>query len=244
MLKSSNPLFKNGALKKETTSEQAMSYGSTIGKLAIMLVLLLATSIFSYQQFITGKMTMPVIIGAAVIGFVLVLISMFVPRVAPFTAPIYAAVEGIFLGSISAMYASLYDGIILQAVLITISILFGMLLLYGFRIIQATPALTKFLMTAVIGIVVTYLLVFILNFGFGMNLTFLHDSSPLSIGISIAVIIIASLCFIMDFAQIEEGVRFGAPKYMEWVGAMGLLITLVWLYLEVLQLLYKLKGDD
>jgi uncharacterized YccA/Bax inhibitor family protein len=243
MLKSSNPIFKNGALKKETTSDQTMSYGSTIGKLFIMVVLLLATSVFSYNQFMQGKMSTPVLIGALIIGFILAMVTIFIPKIAPFTAPVYAAVEGVALGAISATFASLYEGIVLKAVLLTISILFGMLLLYSFRVIQATPAFTKFLMTAVIGILIMYVLVFLLNL-VGMNLTFLHDSSPLSIGISIAVVIIASLCFIMDFAQIEEGVRFGAPKYMEWVGAMGLLITLVWLYLEILQLLYKLKGDE
>jgi uncharacterized YccA/Bax inhibitor family protein len=243
MFKSSNPIFKNGALKKETASDRTMSYGGTIGKLFIALALLLSTSIYSYIQFTKGAMAQPVLIGAVITGLIIALITIFVPKVAPFTTPLYAAVEGIVLGTISAMFASLYEGIVLQAVLITISIMFAMLLLYGFRIIQATPAFTKFMMMALIGILISYVLVFVLNL-LGMNLTFLHDSSPLSIGISIGVIIIASLCFILDFAEIEEGVKAGAPKYMEWVGVFGLLLTVIWLYLEVLQLLAKLKGDD
>lgn len=151
--------------------------------------------------------------------------------------------EGFFLGALSAHYEYLYYGITLQAALLTMCIFLGMLLAYKTGLIRATAGFKKGIIAATIGIALVYLFSMVLGL-FGVAVPYLHDSTPIGIGISVVIIIIAALNFILDFNFIEEGAQQGAPKYMEWYGSFGLLVTLVWLYIEIIRLLAKLANRD
>jgi uncharacterized YccA/Bax inhibitor family protein len=155
--------------------------------------------------------------------------------------------EGVFIGAISAMYnfafAESMPNIITNAVGLTVGTAVAMFLLYHFRIIKATERFKSIIFTATAGIAIFYLIVMVLRI-FGVNVSFMHDSSMLGIGISLFVVAIAALNLIMDFDMIEQGAAYGAPKYMEWFGAFGLLVTLVWLYLEMLRLLSRFASRD
>ncbi|MDM5154673.1 Bax inhibitor-1/YccA family protein [Bacillus sp. DX1.1] len=243
-MRTSNPMLKKEAFRKEGTSTSAMTIGGTVGKTFIMLVLLLATSVYSYIQMYNEKMQMPVLIGALIIATIIAFASMFFPRISPIGAPIYAAVEGIVLGSISAMYTIRFgDSIILHAVLLTISILFAMLVLFATRAVKVTDKFRTGVMAATFGIMIMYLIVFLLQM-FGVSVPYLHQGGTIGIIISAVVIVVAALNLLLDFDFIENGARGGAPKYMEWYGAMGLMMTLVWLYLEILRFVsYFTKND-
>ncbi|MDM5188423.1 Bax inhibitor-1/YccA family protein [Bacillus sp. DX4.1] len=243
-MRTSNPMLKKEAFRKEGTSASAMTIGGTVGKTFIMLVLLLATSVYSYIQMYNEKMQMSVLIGALIIATIIAFASMFFPRISPIGAPIYAAVEGIVLGSISAMYTLRFgDSIILHAVLLTISILFAMLVLFATRAVKVTDKFRTGVMAATFGIMIMYLIVFLLQM-FGVSVPYLHQGGTIGIIISAVVIVVAALNLLLDFDFIENGARGGAPKYMEWYGAMGLMMTLVWLYLEILRFVsYFTKND-
>jgi uncharacterized YccA/Bax inhibitor family protein len=186
-------------------------------------------------------------IGGAIGGFVLALVMMFKPNWAGYIAPAYGILEGLFIGGISAffneMFAKSYPNLILHAVGLTMGVALAMFLLYSFRIINVTDRLRSIVMSATMGIGLFYLIVWVLSL-FGVDMGFAFDSSPLSIGISLFIVGIASFNLLLDFDSIEKAAEMGAPKYMEWYGAFGLLVTLVWLYLEILKLLSKLNSRD
>jgi uncharacterized YccA/Bax inhibitor family protein len=179
-------------------------------------------------------------------GLIAALGIMFKPNWAGFLAPLYALLEGLFIGGISAvfnaMFAKNYPGLVMQAVGLTFGVAIAMFLLYNFRIIRATEKFKSVIIASTLGIGIFYLITLVLNM-FGVNVSFMHDSSPLSIGISLFVVAIASLNLILDFDMIEQGAERGAPKFMEWYGAFGLLVTIVWLYIEMLKLLSKLANN-
>jgi uncharacterized YccA/Bax inhibitor family protein len=176
----------------------------------------------------------------ALSGFVIAIVLAFKQNLAPSLAPAYAMAQGLAVGAVSLAYESMYSGIVVQALAGTFGILGLMLLLYRARIIQATPMFVKVVVFATLGIMVMYLANFVMML-FGARMPFLHDNTPLGIGISVVICIVAALNFILDFDLIEKGAESGAPKYMEWYGAFGLLVTLIWLYLELLRLLAKLR---
>jgi uncharacterized YccA/Bax inhibitor family protein len=155
--------------------------------------------------------------------------------------------EGLFIGGISAIlnaaFAEKYPGLIMQAVGLTFGVSLAMFLLYNFRIIKATERFKSIIFTATLGIGIFYLITLVLRL-FGVNVSFVYDSSLLSIGISLFVVAIAALNLILDFDRIEQGAEMGAPKFMEWYGAFGLMVTIVWLYIEILKLLSKLSSRD
>jgi uncharacterized YccA/Bax inhibitor family protein len=243
-MRTSNPMLKKEAFRKEGVNTSAMTIGGTVGKTFIMLILLLGTSVYAYTQMIENKMQPPVLFGALIIAAIVALASAFVPRISPITAPIYAAVEGIVLGSISAMYTIRFgDYIILHAVLLTISILLAMLVLYATRAVKVTDKFRTGVMAATLGIAIMYLIVLILQL-FGATVPFLHQGGTIGMIVSAVVIVVAALNLMLDFDFIEGGARGGAPKYMEWYGALGLMMTLVWLYLEILRFVsYFVKND-
>jgi uncharacterized YccA/Bax inhibitor family protein len=163
---------------------------------------------------------------------------------AKFLAPLYALLEGLFIGAISAMYEARFPGLVANAVGLTFGVGISMYFLYSFRIIKATERFKSVVMTATMGIAVFYLLVWILSM-FGINnMSFLHEGSTFGILFSLGVVVIAALNLILDFDMIEQGAAAGAPKYMEWYGAFGLMVTFVWLYLEMLRLLSKISSRD
>lgn len=237
-------MLKKEAFRKEGASASAMTISGAIGKTFIMLILLLATSVYSYIQMMNGVMKMPVFIGALIVAAIIAFASIFIPRISPIGAPIYAAVEGVVLGSVSAIYTMRFgDSIVLNAVLLTVSILFAMLVLYATRVVKVTDKFRTGIMAATVGIAIMYLIVFALNI-FGVTVPYIHQGGTIGIIISAVVIVVAALNLLLDFDLIENGARSGAPKYMEWYSAMGLMMTLVWLYLEILRFVsYFAKND-
>jgi len=180
--------------------------------------------------------------GGLIVGFIASLVMMFKQTWAPYLAPVYAAAEGLFLGAVSLVFNTMYDGIVMNAVGITLLIFAGMLLAYRSGLLRATPMFTKVIMFATMGVGLFYLITMIMGF-FGVE-NFYYGSSPLSIGISAVIAGIAAFNLIMDFDFIERQSAAGAPKYMEWFAGVALLMTLVWLYLEILRLLAKLQSRD
>ncbi|WP_242239415.1 Bax inhibitor-1/YccA family protein [Bacillus cereus group sp. BfR-BA-01309] len=222
-----------------------MTIGGTIAKTFILLILLLAASVYSYVQMIQGIMKIPVLIGIIIVTLIVAFVVIFIPHISPICAPIYAVLQGILLGSISAYYTMRFgDSIVLTAVLLTISILFVMLVLYAARIVKVTKKFRAVVTVAILGILIMYFIVFLLGI-LGVTVPYIHQGGTISIIISTIVIIVAALDLLLDFDSIETGVHSGAPKYMEWYSAVGLMMTLVWLYLEILRLVsYIMKNKD
>jgi len=179
-------------------------------------------------------------IGGAITGLVLVLVAVFKPHFSPTIAPIYAVVEGLFVGSISAVYAGAFSGIVFQAVSLTMAVLFLMLFLYKMEIIKVTQKLRSGVIMATGAVMLVYILSFVLSF-FGITVPYIHEGGMIGIGISVVIVGIAAMNLLLDFDNFEVGERLRSPKYMEWFSAMGLIITLVWLYIEMLRLLSKLR---
>jgi uncharacterized YccA/Bax inhibitor family protein len=180
-------------------------------------------------------------IGGGLVGLIFCIITCFKPQWSAITGSIYAIAEGLFLGAISAVYEAQFHGIVLQAVMLTIGVLLAMLGLYTTRIIQPTQKFMMGVFAATAGIALVYLVTIVLGF-FHINVPFIHSNGLMGIGFSVFVVIIAALNLIIDFGVIEQGVAARAPKYMEWYSGFGLLVTLVWLYLEILRLLSKLAS--
>ncbi|MCA0756279.1 Bax inhibitor-1/YccA family protein [Paenibacillus sp. N4] len=242
--RSGNPTLKEGTFQgKGYSSQGAMTIEGTVNKTFITLAILLGGAFAAWSMHADGQNVFPFAIGGAIAGFILALIISFKPTTAPFLVPVYAACEGLFLGALSANYEALYNGITLQAALLTMCVFLALLFAYKTRIIKATRNFRLGVFAATAGIALVYLVSFILGF-FGLSVPYLHDNSLLGIGISVVIVIVAALNLVLDFDFIEEGARHGAPKYMEWYGAFGLMVTLVWLYIEMLRLLSKLISRD
>ena len=218
--------------------DDVMTIKGTVDKTAISLLLLLFAGYFTFNE---GSMVYTAIGGIG--GFIVALVTIFKKEWSPITVPLYAVLEGLMLGGISYMYGQMYEGIVFNAIMLTVSILICLLLAYRSGIIKATENFKLGVFAATGGIFLVYLVSFIASF-FGAGFSFLDptNSSLFSIGVSLFIVVIASLNLVLDFDFIEEGAERGAPKYMEWYGAFGLLVTLVWLYLEILRLLAKLNN--
>lgn len=244
--RSGNPTLKENTFQKagHFSGNEAMTIEGTVNKSIITLVVLLGGAFAAWSMYYNGQANVLGLgIGGAIVGFILALIISFKPTAAPFLVPIYAACEGLFLGALSAHYESLYQGITMQASLLTMCVFIALLAAYRFRIIQATKNFRLGVFAATAGIALVYLLSFVLGF-FGIQIPYLHDNSLIGIGISLVIVVVAALNLVLDFDFIETGAEQGAPKYMEWYGAFGLMVTLVWLYLEMLRLLSKLASRD
>ncbi len=228
-----------------TSGSGAMTINGTINKIGILMLLLLASASFTWSK-VTGMdpagAQTYVIIGA-IGGLIMALITVFRPKSAGVTAPIYAILEGLFLGGISAVMNQQYSGIVFQAVLLTIGVLFTMLFLYRSGRIRATPRLRRGVIMATGAVFFSYLISWILSM-FGMGIGFMHSSGTLGIVINLVIIGVAAFNLILDFDFIEKGAQASAPKYFEWYGAFGLLVTLIWLYIEILRLLSRFAGRD
>ncbi|HMP91511.1 MAG TPA: Bax inhibitor-1/YccA family protein [Phnomibacter sp.] len=248
-LKSSNPALGEKAFKglTLTDSTNAMTMRGTMNKLGLMLLLMMAGAFYTWNAFSKGQNVMPFMWGGLIGGLVIALVLAFKKEWAPYLAPAYALVKGLAVGAISAFYnfafAESMPNIITNAVGLTVGVAVAMFLLYNFRIIKVTEKFKSVIMMATLGIAIFYLIVLVLRL-FGVNVAFMHDSSMLGIGISIFVAGIAALNLLLDFDMIEQGAAYGAPKYMEWYGAFGLLVTLIWLYLEILRLLSRFASRD
>jgi uncharacterized YccA/Bax inhibitor family protein len=253
-MRSGNPVLKDstfldiGTGSVVTRGGQSMTLNGTVNKTGFLLLLTVLTAAFAWSKTFTaaGEVApgaMIYLIGGAIGGLVLALVTTFKKEWSPVTAPMYALVEGFFLGTISAMYNAQFQGIVLQAVMLTFGIMFALLFAYRSGLIKATENFKLGVAAATGGIMLIYLATIALGF-FGIKIPFIHESGLIGIGFSLFVVVIASLNLVLDFDFIESGVEAGAPKYMEWYGAFGLMVTLVWLYLELLRLLAKLQSRD
>ncbi len=222
---------------------QEMTLSGTINKTAILFLILCGSAMVTWWMAFNGMKIMIPAIGGAIVGFVLVLISAFKPHLSPYLAPGYALFEGLFIGGISAIFEAMYPGIVINAVGATLVTFLVCLGLYKFRIVRVTEQFKSVVIAATLAIATYYLISWIVSMFINYQPVH-HGNSMMSIGISIFVIVIAALNLFLDFDQIEKGVEQRMPKFMEWYGAMGLMVTLVWLYIEFLRLLSKFASRD
>jgi uncharacterized YccA/Bax inhibitor family protein len=250
--RTANPTLNTKAFQERTVSAQAgaMTVQGTINKTFLLLLLILAAAAYTWNQFYSAPdpatgasiVTKWMLIGG-IGGFVAALVTVFKKTWANITTPIYAVLEGLFLGGISAYFEAQFQGIVIQAVGLTFGTLFAMLFAYKTGMIKVTKKFRMGVVAATGGIFIMYLVSFVLSL-FGVNVGFLHNSSILSIIISLVVIIIAAMNLVLDFDLIDRGAQANAPKYMEWYAAFGLMVTLVWLYIEFLRLLSKISSRN
>jgi len=241
--RSGNPTLSPKAFDKarESGAGGVMTVEGTVNKAGMLLLLVAASAAYAGWQFFTGNqaimgMIFPALIGALVVG----LIVTFVPTTAPYLAPVYAVAEGMVIGLISAMLNAVYPGIVVQAAGLTLMTAAAMLLLYKTGVIRATEGFKRGMFIALGGVMLMIVLQVVMAL-FHHPLAFMTDSSPLGIGIAVAITGVAAFCLILDFDRIEQGAAQGAPKFMEWYAAFGLMVTLIWLYIRILDLLSRLR---
>jgi len=244
-MRTSNPALKGSVFtgSRAAIGESTMTLTGTATRALILLLLVVFSASLTWHSYAAGNtgILQPAIAVGGIGGFIFALITIFRPKAAPYTAPIYAVLEGLLLGAVSATYNARFEGLPLLAVGLTLCVFMALLIVYRLGLVRATENFRLGVVAATGGIALVYLMSFVLGF-FGVQMNFLHDSSPLSIVISLVIVAVAALNLVLDFDFIERGVEHGAPKFMEWYGAFGLLVTLVWLYLEILRLLSKLQG--
>ena len=246
LFESRNPMMNDEVIKNSSPvldselvySGETMTVDGAVNKTFMLFGIMLLTATFSFifpnPIFMWGG-----IIGGAIVSFI---IARNLEKSA-FLAPLFAALEGLAVGTVTFIYGSMFDGIIFQAVTITLAILFMMLMLYKAGVIKVTERFRSIIMTATGGIMILYLISMVMHF-FGMNMPFLHDQSPIGIGISLLIVGVASLKLTVDFDNFYRGAEMKTPSYMEWYFGMGLLFTLIWLYFEILYLLSAFMGSD
>lgn len=240
-METSNPLLKReGALSSAWAGSEPMTLQGVINKTGILLLLCIGASGFGWTH---PELRGPLLLVGLLGGLVACLVGTFKPSVSPFAAPIYAGLEGLALGCISQVIEHSRPGIVLNAMLLTFGVLALMLVLYTTRTIVVTDRLVKGVLIATGAVLLVYLVDMLMNL-FGARVPFIHESGWLGIGISLVIVGIAAFNLLIDFAVIEDGVGRGSPRFMEWYCGMALLVTLVWLYLEILRLLSKLRGRD
>lgn len=245
MMRTANPALNDKTFQNIGTvaASDAMTINGTVNKTGIMLLLLIASAAYTWSQFIEGNfdsLSMWMIIGI-IGGLVIAFVTVFKKTWAPVTAPLYAVFEGFALGGISAILESSYPGIVIQAVALTFGTAGCLLLAYKSGVIKATENFKLGIFAATGGIFLIYAVGAIMRF-FGSGIPYIHENGLIGIGFSLVVVVIAALNLVLDFDFIEKGAEHGAPKFMEWYAAFGLLVTLIWLYIEILRLLSKLNS--
>ena len=222
-----------------------MTFSGTLNKFGFLFLMVMASSVYVWNEASVGNSVQGYIIGGGIGGFVLAIVLMFKPQWAQYLAPGYALLEGLLVGGISAVYndafAKIAPGIVMQAVALTFGTAIAMFALYKTGIIKVTERFRSILFAAMGGIMVFYLITFVLSL-FNVDIPMLHQGSLMSIGISLVIVAVAAFSLLLDFDRIDQGSAMGAPKYMEWYCAFGLLVTLVWLYVEILRLLGNIYG--
>jgi uncharacterized YccA/Bax inhibitor family protein len=247
--KSGNPVLSDKKFSSVDVldGQETMTVQGSIQKFGLMMVLLLGAASAAWNDVNKGKDVFQYLIWMMVGALIIAVVISFKPKWASFLSAIYALLQGYVVGAISVTYQHIFNdvapNIVLTAVGLTLCIAVTMFVLYRFRVIKVTEKFRSILVAATMGIMLFYLLSFVLRF-FNIEMPYLHESSPIGIGISVFIVIIAALNLLLDFDMIERGSQMGAPKYMEWYGAFGLTVTLIWLYLEILRLLAKLRSRD
>jgi uncharacterized YccA/Bax inhibitor family protein len=258
LLKTSNPALGSDTFRGGSYGSDIPQYGGSIGtttsmtlsgtvnKTGILLVLAVVAAAFTWNQFVAthnpASVSLEMLVGVFG-GFICALVTIFKREWSPITAPIYALLEGLFLGGFSAMLDLRYPGIAIQAVGLTFATLFVLLGIYSTGVIKVTQKFRIGIIAATGGICLFYFAEIILGF-FGIHFVAINGSGPIGIAVSLFVVGIAALNLVLDFDFIEKGANQGAPKYMEWYGAFGIMVTLVWLYLEMIRLLSKLRSRE
>jgi len=241
--RTSNPVLSEKAFRDVAATGEAMTLQGTVNKTGFLLLCAVVTAAWTWgmAHSETPEAAMPWMFGGLIGGFIVALITTFKAQWSPITAPIYALLEGLALGGISAFFERSYPGIAVQAVGLTFGTLFVMLLAYKTGMIRATQGFKMGVIAATGGIALLYVVEMVLGGFFHIQVPAINGSGMIGIGFSIFVVIIAALNLVLDFDMIESAVSAGAPKYMEWYGAFGMMVTLVWLYLEMLRLLSKMR---
>jgi uncharacterized YccA/Bax inhibitor family protein len=238
-METSNPLLKReGAFTPSVAQTEVMSLQGVINKSGILLLLCIGAAAFAWTH---PELRGPFMLVGLVGGLIACLVGIFKPATCPVTAPLYAVLEGLLLGAISYVFQTQFRGIVVNALLLTFGVLALMLMLYTSRTIRVTSGLAKGIFAATAAVALVYFIDLLLNL-FGMRMPLIHQGGMLGIGISVVIAGIAAFNLLLDFAVIENAVENRSPRYMEWYCGMSLLITLVWLYLEILRLLAKLRG--
>jgi uncharacterized YccA/Bax inhibitor family protein len=258
LIKTSNPALGQNTFRNLADAQYGGQYGGlidatnrmtlngTVNKTGVLLVCAIATAAWTWHLFVQSHDAADVVplMGVGLVGgFICAMVTIFKKQWSAVTAPLYALLEGLALGAFSAILEVRYPGIAMQAVGLTFGTLFVMLFLYRTGIIKVTQKFAIGVAAATGGIFVFYLLQFVLGI-FGVQFTSINGSGPIGIGFSLIVVSIAALNLVLDFAFIEQGVQSGAPRYMEWYGAFGIMVTLVWLYIEILRLLSKMRSRN
>jgi uncharacterized YccA/Bax inhibitor family protein len=244
LMRTTNPALNDRVFQGERAFGDSMTLQGTVNKTGVLLICTVATAAWTWNLFLhthDPATLAPLVMVGAIGGFIAALVTIFKKTWAGVTAPIYALLEGLFLGGISAMFEARFPGIAIEAVSLTFGTMVVLLLAYRSGLIPVTEKFRLGVVAATGGIVLIYVLSFILGF-FGIHFTTIYGAGPIGIGFSVFVVIIAALNLVLDFDFIESGVRAGAPKYMEWYSAFGLMVTLIWLYLEMLRLLSKVRS--
>ena len=240
-METSNPLLKQeNAFSRAWGDSETMTLQGVVNKTGVLLLLCIGAGAFSWTH---PALQMPLLVAGLIGGLITCLVGTFKPTTTPVTAPLYAVFEGLCLGAISQMMQIRYPGIVVNAMLLTFGVLGLMLMLYTTRIIRVTEGLMRGIFVATAAVMLVYFADFILGM-FHVPVPFIHECGPIGIGISLFIVGLAAFNLLVDFAVIENAVRSSAPRYMEWYCSMALLVTLVWLYLEILRLLAKIRGRD
>jgi uncharacterized YccA/Bax inhibitor family protein len=221
-----------------------MTIQGTVNKTLLMLVLVLLPAVWVWNMFFTSGNPQAIMLwlyGGVIGGFIVALVTIFKKQWSPVTAPLYSVLEGLAIGGISAFFEARFPGIVIQAVALTFGTLLCLLFVYKSRIIKVTQNFKMGVIAATGGVALIYVITIVLGF-FGIRMPYIHESGTIGIIFSLVVVIIAALNLVLDFDFIEKGAAAGAPKFMEWYAAFGLMITLIWLYLEILRLLAKARS--
>ena len=243
-MRTTNPVLnaKTFANVQRVAGVPTMTLEGTINRTAFLLLILVATATWTWMEAFIGSPINGYLWAGLLGGLAVGMVTVFVPGIARFTAPVYAALEGLALGAISAFYEATFHGIVMQAVALTFGVLIALLIVYRLRVIPVTQNFKLGVCAATGAIALFYLVAIGLQAFAGVRIGMLHEGTPLGIGFSLFVITIASLNLVLDFDFIEQGIEQGAPKQMEWYAAFGLIVTLIWLYVAILRLLSKLRN--
>ncbi len=245
MMRTSNPTLNDSVFRshgRAIAAGDSMTVQGTVNKTGVLLLLVLLTAAWTWRMYYTAADSMGIwVLGGAIGGFIVALVTVFKKQWAGVTAPLYALLEGLVLGGISSLIEARYPGIVIQAVGLTFGTLFGLLFAYRSGLIKATENFKLGVVAATGGIALVYLATMVLGL-FNVRMPYIHESGLIGIGFSLFVVVVAALNLVLDFDFIEKGAEQGAPKYMEWYAAFGLMVTLIWLYIEILRLLSKMRS--
>lgn len=247
LFKSSNPVMQDktfqGTVLEGISTGEEMTMKGTMNKFGVLIMLMMGSTLLAWTQFYKGADPKPLMYIGVFGGLAVALVMAFKMRWSTFLAPVYAILEGLFVGSISAMYNYAYPGLPVQAVALTLLVCLVMFLIYRYRIIKVTSKLRTVVVVATSAVALFYMIQWMTYVftGSAVATSLTSTNTPLSIGFSILMVALASFNLLLNFDTVEKGIEMKAPKYMEWYSSFGLLVTVVWLYLEILRLLSKFK---